>query len=476
MTFDGGPEVFALPAADKFLLHGPRAGVTALVNRAARDELARALADPAGFRTPSRAGDELLSLFSVPPRPVEGPTGPLDPLFLGLVPTRSCNLSCGYCDFGSSRPAGVRMKPALAAAAVDWLAGHQLGRGEKRLEVHFFGGEPLVAGDVVDAAVHRTRAVAADLGLTAHLEISTNGYCDEQRAVFLGDYFNAVVLSLDGFRDSHDRHRPLAGGRGTFDVVVRTAGILSRSGTELCLRCCVSRENVDRLADIALWFGEDFQPGIINFETVCENDDSRAAGIHPPDPFVFAENFLKARRAARSFEIDAEYASSQPGRVRNSLCPLGNDAVLVFPDGQARGCYLPENECRKAGLDPRLGRLTETGTMEIDNAAVSRLRRLVAEKPLCRDCFCRWSCAGGCLVRQTLPDARTGTGDFCVQTRLIAFSLLLEELGRHDILEYLWRHQELLENTAGRPGFRLAPIREPRPGSRKWTNATRMIG
>ena len=451
------PQVFALPAADKYILYCPSVGASALVNRKARDELALALGAGEDLHTDPGPVGELAALFSSEPLAVDAPQGNLAPMFLGLVPTRSCNLSCGYCDFGSKQAAPVNMRPSLAAAAIDWMAGWQAARGETLMEVHFFGGEPLVAGEAVDVSVHRARQVALDNGLRLHLEISTNGYCDEKRAEFLGDYFNSVVLSLDGFRDTHNLHRSGAGGRGSFDVAARTAAILARSSAELCLRCCVSTHNVDRLEEIVVWFGEEFKPGVINFETVCENEESNRAGIHAPDPTVFARNFLKARRAAMEYGIEAEYASSRIDLVRDSLCPLGRDAVIVFPDGRVFGCYLPEEVWRKAGLELELGRVSENGDVLIDFSAVQGLRRLAAEKEFCRECFCRWSCAGGCLVRSFTPGSRAGYNDFCVQTRLISLVLLLEELGRDDIVEELWKDSELLDATVRRPGFILTP-------------------
>jgi 2-iminoacetate synthase ThiH len=98
--------VFALPVFDKWLVYAPLERVAALVNRAALAEF------------PEELRAALAEAPEAEPRPKEGP---VSPQFLGLVPTRACNLSCAYCGFGAT-PRGEQMDLRLAAAGVDWMA------------------------------------------------------------------------------------------------------------------------------------------------------------------------------------------------------------------------------------------------------------------------------------------------------------------------------------------------------------------
>ncbi|MBM3745607.1 MAG: radical SAM protein, partial [Acidobacteria bacterium] len=149
------------------------------------------------------------------PRPRQGP---LRPQFLGLIPTRACNLRCVYCGFGAAGASCRQMDPRLAVAAVDWMAEEVARTGGDRLDVHLFGGEPFTAPELVDVVVHRTRAAAAERGLRPRLEATTNGVFSEERARFIGDYFDWVVLSFDGPAEIQDRRRPAPGGQGSFQV------------------------------------------------------------------------------------------------------------------------------------------------------------------------------------------------------------------------------------------------------------------
>ena len=431
--------VFAVPVFDKWLVYAPLNRVAALVNRAALTEF------------PEELRAALEEAPGAEPRPRDGP---VSPQFLGLVPTRACNLSCVYCGFGATSCAG-QMDLRLAAAGVDWMAEHAARSGRRTLDVHFFGGEPFAAPDVVDVAVHRTRAAAAGRGLLPRLEVATNGVYSEERARFVGDYFDAVVLSFDGFRSVHDRHRPAAGDRGSFDQVASTARVLAASPAEVCFRICVAEDNVEQLAETVDWFCEEFRPYSIDFETLQPTPESEQAGLRPPDPYRFAAHFLSARRVACEHGVEPVYAAAVTEEPRLTFCPVGNDTLILNPDGRVSACYLLERDWQARGLDLNLGRLAEDGDMELPGEDVERARQLVADKPRCRDCFCRWSCAGGCHVNHSFPGCSRAYDDFCIQTRLITACSLLDGLGFASLGDDLVADRAEMQRLALRPSDRL---------------------
>lgn len=429
--------IFAVPVAGRWLIHAPLHGLSAVVNRSAADALAADLrrASEAPARSDTAADlvepNDLGAMLDTLREPVEAPkprTGRLAPQFLGLVPTRGCNLRCGYCGFGATPHAAV-MTPALAVAAVNWMATLVRRGARDTLEVHFFGGEPFAAFETVEAAVLRTQLLASQDGVASRLEVTTNGAYSEERARFAGDHFDTVVLSLDGFARHHDRHRLRVDGTGSFATVVRTAGILSASPTELCLRVCVAEDNLDALPEIVDWFCEAFRPSAIDVETLQQTPEAEVSGLRPPDPYRFARQFLATRRVGATHAVHVGYAAADLRHARTSFCPLGHDALIVHPDGGVTGCYLLDADWRARGLDLALGGYSEEHGFHIDTDAIQRVRALTGLKPGCARCFCRWSCAGGCHVHHSYPGCATSYDDFCRQTRLITACLLLDELG-----------------------------------------------
>ena len=270
----GGGGLFALPVGGRWLLHSPETGASALVNSA----VVRKLADGGA------AGELGLAELSAS-APAEMP-GAVDlgyqPPFLGLIPTRGCNLGCRYCGFRAGAAGNQQMPMALAVGGIEWFAADCVRRGAKTLEVHLFGGEPLVAGDVVEVIVHRTRAVAARDGLVSRLETATNGAYPNHTARFVADYFDVVVLSLDGPPAIHDRHRCRPDGSSSYEAVAETAKVLSASQCDLILRVCVSSENVGAMTETVHWYCDRFQPSAIDFEPLQATSETAAAGLAPP--------------------------------------------------------------------------------------------------------------------------------------------------------------------------------------------------
>ena len=446
-------EVFALPVGPSFLLHYPLGGVSALLNQAALTEIKKWLAaspDPQNLSTGLRELGQALRRETQPaPAPRQGP---LAPDYLGLIPTRACNLTCAYCDFHSFSASKSSMSPRLARAAVDWMARLVKDLGRDTLEVHFFGGEPFLAWEPMQAAVEQARETAGRLGLGLHLEASTNGVYDEKKACFIEDNFSSIVLSLDGLARHHDRQR------GGHQAVVETARRLSASPVELCLRTCVTASSLDDLAEATLWYCQDLGPQVINFETMLPTPQSLAAGLAPPDPYAFADHCRRACRLAREHGVEAVYASAEPSRIPPVFCPLGRDTIIVSPNGRVSGCYLLPQDWQKLGMELDLGWLGEDGRLDLDWAALAHQRRLVLDKPRCQRCFCRHSCAGGCHVANTYPGCSLDYNDFCVQTRLLNAGFLLDALGQEPLADQLLSRASWAQALALRPDDRFVSM------------------
>lgn len=422
--------IFLLPVHENYLVYAPLVGKTALINASAAHDLKKAMETK---RAPKHHG--LVDLFKAlgnPAYPVPIPkTGDLSPEFLGIIPTRFCNSRCNYCDFGVMDAPDAPMTLIMAVRCVDWYANLVKSQKGEVLKIHFFGGEPMDAPDLVTAVVHRARLMAKAHDLIPEFGISTNGQYEPQWALFLGDYFDSVVLSFDGPADIQNSHRPLKGGRESFSGAIRTAGIIGNSQADLLLRACVSQKNVDSMAETTQWFCETFAPTKINFEVMQETKRARSHGLFRPDPVTFASGFIKARAVASSYGVPVVYGSDITDPQWTS-CPVGKDTVILTPDGRISSCYLMPERWEEKTMDLTLGQMDNGGVVTINPKAVDKIRTLVTDKPRCSRCFCRWSCAGGCHVDNTWPGCSDGFSDFCVQTRIISAATLMDHLGMND--------------------------------------------
>lgn len=437
------PELFRLPVLDRQLLHAPLDGVLAMAGGDVdAGELLAALAPQLGS--------------GAAPQPRSGPV--TAPAFLGLIPTRGCSMDCAYCDFPAPKRAAV-MSVELARRAVDHYLALLTRAGAAQARLQFFGGEPLHAPGLVRAAVEHARARSAALGLELHAEATSNGLYGPALTEWVAHNLDAVVLSLDGPPDILDRHRPGLGGRSVADALVRTGRRLSAGPAQLFLRACVTAGTVQRLPEIARWFAQEFRPVAVCFETLHAGARATAAGLAPPDPFEFAEQFLAAEGILAEAGIGAVLSTADiTGRPRTSFCPVGDDALIVSPGGVVSACYLLEEDWRARGLDLRLGEVDAAG-FALSPAAVQRARDLgVQGKPRCRDCFCRWHCAGGCHARHP-AGARPGDYDAsCLQTRTISLHRLLRQAGEPELAAAWLADRDAVERAVRQRDDRLVPL------------------
>ena len=369
-------------------------------------------------------------------------------MFLGLIPTRACNMACGYCDFDAQHALGPVMTYAMARDAIDAYLSLLRSAKKNLLEIHFFGGEPLMAWDVVFFAVHYARLRAEENGMSVRFEVITNGVISPSRARWLADRFDTVVLSLDGPEDIQSRQRAGMDGVNPVKSVLRNAKILANGSCELALRACVTSDSVGRMAEIAAWMLTEYCPSGICFETMTASRRSQLSGLEPPDPFEFVQGFLAAQQIIERAGVDCVLSTAMTATCQTSFCPVGQDAMIVSPDGRVDACYWMEDEWLKRGLDLRMGAV-KGQFLDLDPLAVQRARDLTDKyKQPCENCFCKYHCAGGCHVRRAGSPAARREAEVCIQTRLITAARLLQRLNNQDVLDNMLQDQPSLERLA----------------------------
>ena len=138
---------------------------------------------------------------------------------LTICPTIGCNFDCPYC-FENHR-AG-KMSPDVQDDVVALAERMMEAAGVKNLSITWFGGEPLLAPDVIESLSRRLIALVEERGGTYHAGIITNGYLlTPENARMLGECeVSSAQVTLDGMHEAHDATRHLAGGGPTFDRIV----------------------------------------------------------------------------------------------------------------------------------------------------------------------------------------------------------------------------------------------------------------
>jgi uncharacterized protein len=327
------------------------------------------------------------------------------PTQLVLVPSFGCNLACTYCYQEVMETTGGLMSAEVLEAFFRYVDRHHAAE-TPRPYVTLFGGEPLV-----DTPAHRERVAAVLAGARARgveVAVVTNGYDVEPflPALSAGPV-KEVQVTLDGPAAVHDRRRPHASGRGTFDRILAGIDGLVGAGVPVNLRVVVDRENLatlPALAELALARGWLDLPAARfktqlgrNYELFgCASRQRREALLDRVELWArfvaLAEEHPVLRRfhRPRFHGIGHLAASGELPAPNFDACPATKTEWAFGPDGTIYGCTATVGHPSHA-----LGRFHPE--VRRDDRAVEAWRaRSTFTIPECRGCALAPVCGGGC--------------------------------------------------------------------------------
>ena len=194
--------------------------------------------------------DELAALDTMGRASCAAPHG----VGLTICPTMNCNFNCPYC-FENHRPG--KMSQAVQDDVVA-LTGRMLDAfGGKKLSISWFGGEPLLAADVIESLSERLIALAEEKGAEYSAGIITNGYLLNQKNIDMLARCRVryCQITIDGLGAAHDATRHLTNGGPTFERIAENL----RKGKipfEIHIRQNVQESNMDTIPEVEAYVRE----------------------------------------------------------------------------------------------------------------------------------------------------------------------------------------------------------------------------
>ena len=328
---------------------------------------------------------------------------------LCLHVAHTCNLNCDYCFASQGKYKGERalMDFETGKRALDFLVENSGTR--RNLEVDFFGGEPLMNFEVVKQLVVYARSIEKEKKKNFRFTLTTNGVLlDDEVIDFANQEMHNVVLSLDGRKEVHDRHRVDYQGRGSYDLVVPKFQrfVQKRTNGTYYMRGTYTHENTDFTNDIFHMADLGFTE--LSMEPVVCSPDDPCALTKEDLPVLFrqyeilAEEMLRRKKEGRPFTfyhymLDLSHGPCIYKRI--SGCGSGTEYLAVTPSGELYPCHQFVGD--KAYL---LGDIWHG----IQNTALrDKFKNCnVFSHKQCRDCWANMYCSGGCAA-----NAYHATGD-----------------------------------------------------------------
>ncbi|MEV0253782.1 radical SAM protein [Streptomyces sp. NPDC050732] len=137
-----------------------------------------------------------------------------------LLPTSYCNMGCDYC--GQTHVRGG-LTPDHRGHVVDRVLTAMAQPGTDRVEVRWFGGEPMMAYAVLLAMSKEFVAGSAATGTPYRATMTTNGALltvRKTRRLYDDCALREVCITLDGPAEIHDEHRPLKSGQRSYQRIL----------------------------------------------------------------------------------------------------------------------------------------------------------------------------------------------------------------------------------------------------------------
>ena len=264
---------------------------------------------------------------------------------LCLHVSHDCNLRCKYCfastgDFGTGR---LLMDADTAKAAIDFVIERSGAR--RNIEIDFFGGEPLMAMDVVKETVAYARSREAESGKHFRFTITTNGVLlDDDTIDYINREMDNCVLSLDGRKEVNDRFRVSPNGKGSYDVIVPKFKklVAGRGDKDFYLRGTFTRKNLDFAKDVLAIADEGFRQ--ISVEPVSAEDQYDYALREEDLPAICAEyeklaQIMMDRRDFNFFHFNVDLSQGPCVIKRIRGCGAGCEYVAITPEGDIYPCH-----------------------------------------------------------------------------------------------------------------------------------------
>lgn len=326
-------------------------------------------------------------------------------LDLTIMPTRACNCACDYC-YVVKRPG--KMSAETQDLVVRFVEDCYADAPFAKLRVSWYGGEPLLGIDVMEALSARLMAFCSARGVRYHGHVLTNGIlADSSMCARLVRNCGVVSImpTISGDGRMHEWQRPAHDGREYFDeflanidcmleagMLVRPNYVVNRNNFEQCnalsQRLCRKPGMSTRLTrtfaygregmvlhdgkdtPIDLFGREEFSPFYARF---FRDQGLGAAGY---------EELLRPQPLYCAAWVDRQYYIDDAGDVFCCMIDMDYPELALF------------NLKARAGGDPRFNFARKAAYMNMEPARDAR----------CRRCRVLPVCQGGCAYWRILGD------------------------------------------------------------------------
>lgn len=346
-----------------------------------------------------------------------------DYIGITILPTLDCNFRCTYC---FEKPGNnKKMSPEV----IDSLLKYIIANGKDKLvSITWFGGEPLLATDVIDYITDEL--IKYEINFQA--SIISNGYLLTTNVLekFKRWRIQHIQVTVDGIGETHNAKRPHKEYNNSFEVIEKNLSLLTgqySKDIKLAIRINIDKNNAPQYHEIAGYLQSKFKsahvyPGIITGEennSSCKSTEGNC-NLNSKDHAAF----IKHHKENHNLNVSSFY----PSKIHEVCSANSLRSLVIGPEGEFYKCW------NDVGRDERIVGWLDTQEQRPSNKLLMS-RYILGSDPFqdkkCRNCYYLPLCNGGCAAQRYENTYEGKKHDTC----------LFYKHGFHDFLKY---HMEKL--------------------------------
>lgn len=302
-----------------------------------------------------------------------------------LVVTKKCNFRCKYCYEEHDEEQTV-----IFSHFTRFLQKHL--KDYTKLQISWFGGEPMLCYKKIIEYSKKWQDLSRRMLKPYQASMTTNGYLlSVDRFMELLDVgVMSYQITLDGLSETHDQQRYLAGGQGTFEVILKNLRDIRdhiKRHFEITIRVNVSAPILEQLDQVInfLWdeFGKDSR---FNFYFTLVKNWGGNCKESMKDELLSGEDESRMFEKMLKHDRILNY-SSYYGMLMNGMCFASQEnSMVVEPDAKLRKCTVLE------GKENLYGEIDKNGKIIIPKPVP--FGSVLFQEKKCMDCFSWANCFG----------------------------------------------------------------------------------
>jgi uncharacterized protein len=307
-------------------------------------------------------------------------------LTLTIIPTYQCNFKCIYCwERTKDKKNSMNLEAQNRLLKFIELNINKF----TSLELDWFGGEPLLAFEVMKNLLTQIDTVCKKNKIPYSSSLTTNGYCLslEVFKFLLRHHTHFFQVTVDGPRKIHNTNRPLKGGSGTFDKIVDNLLDIKKNITEqffqLIIRLNVTNETYlyheEFLNFIKENFGDDKRFRLYIQKVECHND----VKFDLMKEKYLQDECITEKLCDACIEKNMHTSTLKMLKPGDLMCKTKfEDSLFVNSDGSIYKCDMDMNREHVSSI----GEINEEGILEINTPNFNFWQNNIAKPSYCYEC------------------------------------------------------------------------------------------